>query len=189
MPNSLHLLHTKSWHVGKAENIAKVKRDEAIKEQEDLSKRAEDDKVLSKLRLDRLRKRAREEDGLTRDVVNNEDFSGQVVQPSQLGEREQVKITKSVQSLPEGRSLVETLSDTRFPWYSRIERIQAKTSNSSLNFLSQRSGILSSTPRAIDTTQLSRASRDASIKHREDPMTAVRKALAEKRSSMGLPSR
>lgn len=112
-----------------------------------------------------------------------------VVRPSQLGEREQVKITKSVQSLPEGRSLVETLSDTRFPWYSRIERIQAKTSNSSLNSLSQRSGILSSTPRVIDTTQLSRASRDASKKHREDPMTAVRKALAEKRSSMGLPSR
>jgi hypothetical protein len=187
MPNSLHLLHTKSWHVGKAENIAKVKRDEAIKEQEDLSKRAEDDKVLSKLRLDRLRKRAREEDGLTRDVVNNEDFSGQVVRPSQLGEREQVKITKSVQSLPEGRSLVD--SYTRNPWYSRIERIQAKTSNSSLNSLSQRSGILSSTPRVIDTAQLSRASRDASIKHREDPMTAVRKALAEKRSSMGLPSR
>jgi len=76
MPNSLHLLHTKSWHVGKAKNIARVKRDEAIKEQEDQSRRSREDQIQSNIRLDRLRKRAREEDGFK---PNGRDNGGEEV--------------------------------------------------------------------------------------------------------------
>jgi len=228
MPNSLHLLHTKSWHVGKAENIARVKRDEAIKEQEDQSRRSREDQIQSNIRLDRLRKRAREEDGFRH---NGRDNSGEVnhaghqnergIEEGQLRRRieegpnegEQLRLTtqtqqsshhqlsdssnkKFIASIPSkslvsgAPSLAESLSDTRRPWYSKLSTSSSTNNGSRHNGAPLlATGILSSKPRVLDMTQLSRASRDASLKHRDDPLTVVRKALAEKREAMGLPSR
>jgi len=235
MPNSLHLLHTKSWHVGKAENIARVKRDEAIKEQEDQSRRSREDQIQSNIRLDRLRKRAREEDGFQRNGCHNggevnyaghqkergieegqlrrrieegpneggqlsrvekEDGQVRLIQQSshhQLSDSSNKNFIASIpsKSLISGApSLAESLSDTRRPWYSKSSSSSSTNNDSRHNGAPLlATGILSSKPRVLDMTQLSRASRDASLKHRDDPLTVVRKALAEKREAMGLPSR
>ena len=235
MPNSLHLLNKKSWHVGKAENIARVKRDEAIKELEDQSKRTREDQIQSNIRLDRLRKRARDNDG--RD--NDGDNGGEVnyvghqkergIEEAQLRRRRieegpmgdegghrvekedgQLRFTqqsshhqsrdssskKFIASIPSkflisgAANLAELLSDAKRPWYTKSSTSSTSNNDSRHNGAPLlATGILSSKPRVLDMTLLSRASRDASLKHRDDPLTVVRKALAEKREAMGLPSR
>lgn len=226
MPNSLHLLNKKSWHVGKAENIARVKRDEAIKELEDQSKRTREDQIQSNIRLDRLRKRARDNDGRDNDGDNGGDNGGEVnyvghqkergIEEAQLRRRRieegpmgdegghrvekedgQLRFTqqsshhqsrdssnkKFIASIP-SKSLISG-APNRTPWYSKSSTSSSRRNGAPL----LATGILSSKPRVLDMTLLSRASRDASLKHRDDPLTVVRKALAEKREAMGLPSR
>ena len=161
MPNSLHLLHTKSWHVGRADNIAKVKRDEEQKEQEDQADKINKERITSKIRIERLRKRLRPDD------------SEADAFPCQSNPT-LTKLQKSAQE--RGPNLLESLSDTRSPFY--LSSSHAPSSPKSIS-------IPSSHPRIINVTQLSQLSRDASIKHREDPLTTIRKALEEKRRAMG----
>jgi len=172
MPNSLHLLHTKSWHVGRAENIAKVKRDEEQKEQEDLADKKSKERITSQLRIERLRKRVRTDDSEADTIGNITSVQGDSF-PRQSNPTS-IKLHSSTRE--RGPNLLESLSDTRSPFY---------LSSSHLPSLPKSISIPSSRPRIINVTQFSQLSRDASIKHREDPLTTIRKALEEKRRAMG----
>jgi hypothetical protein len=167
MPNSLHLLHTKSWHVGRADNIAKVKRDEEQKEQEDQADKINKERITSQIRIERLRKRLRPDDSAA-DKIG----SGNI--PSLQGDSFPCQSNPTLTKLQKlrGPNLLESLSDTRSPFY---------LSSSHLPSLPKSISIPSSRPRIINVTQFSQLSRDASIKHREDPLTTIRKALEEKR--------
>jgi hypothetical protein len=199
MPNQLHLLHTKSWHTGRAENVERVLRDEAAarEEAERAREAAESEAAAARLALLRARAAAARGDAPPADEAPRAEAPREEAPRSDGGARADAgREGKGLRVRDRGGepkrgaggagavagdaaappSFAESVADTARPWYT------SSSSSSSSSSAAVRAGAGAA---GGDFERAARDARAAARKSALDPWTSVRSALQARKRQRG----